>query len=254
MIADRANVLGCQLDRVDMQEAVERCRELIDSRQVAQHVSVNAAKLVALRSDTRMQEIVSRCELVTADGTPVVWASRLLGDPLPMRVAGIDLMSNLLELAEEHGYGVYVLGARQETLERAIGRIQERHPRLNVSGYHHGYFADEESYRIREEIRTANPDILFVAMSSPRKEYWLAQYGRSLGVPFLMGVGGSIDIWAGEITRAPAWMQRFGLEWLHRLSQEPGRLWKRYLLSNATFTAMVLRALARAKLGGSSRA
>ncbi len=241
----RAKVLGCELDRVDMREAVERCRELIDAATPAQHVSVNVAKLVALRSDPRMREIVRASELVTADGMPVVWASRLLGDPLPMRVAGIDLMSGLLELAEHHGYRVYVLGARAAVLERAIARIRERHPRLEIVGHGNGYFSDAENDEVVADIRAASPHILFVAMSSPRKEYWLADHGRLLAVPFVMGVGGSIDVWAGETKRAPAWMQRTGLEWFYRLLQEPSRMWRRYLFSNALFVWLLVVALVR---------
>jgi N-acetylglucosaminyldiphosphoundecaprenol N-acetyl-beta-D-mannosaminyltransferase len=237
-----------------MQQAVERCRELIDSRTPAQHMSVNAAKLVALRSDARMREIVSASELVTADGLPVVWASRLLGDPLPMRVAGIDLMSQLLELAERCGYRVYILGAREPVLERAIDRIRERHPRIEIAGHRHGYFSDTESDDVVAHIQATAPDILFVAMSSPRKEYWLAEHGHALAVPLVMGVGGSIDVWAGETKRAPAWMQRSGLEWLYRFLQEPRRMWRRYLFSNIAFAWLLLVALVRHRLSPAGKA
>jgi N-acetylglucosaminyldiphosphoundecaprenol N-acetyl-beta-D-mannosaminyltransferase len=244
-MTSRVSVLGCELDPVDMQEAVERCRELIDSRMPAQHMSVNAAKLVALRSDARMREIVRASELVTADGLPVVWASRLLGDPLPMRVAGIDLMSRLLELAENRGYRIYVLGARDSVLEQAITRIRERHPRIAIAGHRHGYFADAESNDVVAGIRAVRPDILFVAISSPRKEYWLSEHGRELAVPLVMGVGGSIDVWAGETKRAPSWMQRTGLEWFYRFLQEPRRMWRRYLFSNVAFAGLLTAALVR---------
>ena len=231
----RANVLGCELDRVDMREAVERCQQLIERGHPAQHVSVNVAKLVAIRSDARMRELVLASELVTADGMPVVWASRLLGDPLPMRVAGIDLMSELLAVAERHGYRVYVLGARDAVLARALARIRERHPRIEIAGHRNGFFTDGEIDEVVSEIQTAAPHILFLAMSSPKKEHWLAAYGAQLRVPLVMGVGGSIDIWAGETKRAPLWMQRNGLEWLYRLVQEPRRMWRRYLFTNAAF-------------------
>ena len=249
----RSDVLGCEVDRVDMSGAMARCEDFIVSRSVAQHISINAAKIVALRSDARMREIIRNCELVTADGMSVVWASRLLGDPLPARVAGIDLMSNLLELAEQRGYSIYILGARQEVLERAVRRIRERYPRLEVAGYRNGYLSESENAAVADAIRAARPDVLLVAMSSPLKEYWLAEHGRNLDVPFAMGVGGSIDVWAGETTRAPDWMQRSGLEWLYRLAQEPRRLWKRYLISNMLFTGMLLAALTRRVLRGGRR-
>jgi N-acetylglucosaminyldiphosphoundecaprenol N-acetyl-beta-D-mannosaminyltransferase len=244
-VPDRARILGCDIDRLDMDETVRRCAEIVDAGRPAQHVSVNVAKIVALRDDPRLKEIVERCELVSVDGQPLVWASRLLGDPLPERVAGIDLMFRLLELAQERGYRVFVLGARQEVLESAAARLAERYPRLVLAGLHHGYFADEESAEVCKVVRAADPQILLVAMSSPRKEYWLAEHAAELGVPFAMGVGGSIDVVAGLTKRAPSWMQRFGLEWFYRFVQEPRRLGPRYLRTNARFVRLLVRELVR---------
>jgi N-acetylglucosaminyldiphosphoundecaprenol N-acetyl-beta-D-mannosaminyltransferase len=226
-----------------MEATVERCAEIIDAGEPTQHVAINVAKVVALEDDSKLRDVVERCELVSVDGQPIVWASRLLGDPLPERVAGIDLMFRLLGLAEERGYRVYILGAKQEVLETAIGRLGERYPRLVVAGYHHGYFKDEESPEICELVRASEPHILFVAMSSPRKELWLAEHARDLGVPFSMGVGGSIDIVAGVTKRAPASMQRLGLEWFYRFLQEPRRLGPRYLRTNLRFAGLLAREL-----------
>lgn len=244
----RADVLGYPVDRVDLDGALERCRELIEAGRPAPLVSLNASKVVALRNDRRLRDLVGRSALVLADGMPVVWASRLLGDPLPERVTGIDLMGRLLRLAEERGYRVYVLGARRDVLERALTTIRARHPRLVVAGCRDGYFRAEESDAVAAEIRAARPDILFVAMSSPGKEYWIDEQGPSLGVPLLMGVGGAVDVWGGVVSRAPGWMQRTGLEWLYRLSQEPTRLWRRYLVTNTIFLALLGRELARRRL------
>lgn len=240
---DRAEVVGCDIDRLDMDQTVRRCAEIIGSGGPAQHVAVNVAKVVALRENQRLREIVERCELVSVDGQPLVWASRLLRDPLPERVTGIDLMFRLLELAQERGYRVYVLGAREEVLATAIERLGELYPSLIVAGSHHGYFADEESMEICSLVREAAPHILLVAMTSPRKEYWLADHAADLGVPFSMGVGGSIDIVAGVTKRAPAWMQRLGLEWFYRLVQEPRRLGPRYLRTNLRFAGLLAREL-----------
>jgi N-acetylglucosaminyldiphosphoundecaprenol N-acetyl-beta-D-mannosaminyltransferase len=226
-----------------MEATLRRCEELIEAGEPVQHVVVNVAKVVALRDDPRLREVVESCALVNVDGQPLVWASRLLGDPLPERVAGIDLMFRLLERAEERGYRIFVLGARQEVLETAIARIRARHPRLEIAGYHHGYFTEEETEHVQELIRAAAPHILFVAMSSPRKEYWLAEHAAALGVPFSMGVGGSIDVVAGTTRRAPAWMQRAGLEWFFRFAQEPLRLGPRYLKTNTRFALLLAREL-----------
>jgi len=168
-----------------------------------------------------------------------VWASRLLRDPLPARVAGIDLMNALLALAERQRYRVFILGAERSVLETAVERIRARHPRLRLAGYRDGYFPTEQTAEVCAEIRAARPHILFVAMSSPTKEYWLDEHGKALGIPLQMGVGGSIDVIAGLTRRAPRWLQNSGLEWLWRLLQEPRRLARRYLVTNTRFALML---------------
>jgi N-acetylglucosaminyldiphosphoundecaprenol N-acetyl-beta-D-mannosaminyltransferase len=239
--SDRADILGCPIDRVDIDEAVDRCRELIEEPgRTTTQVSINAAKLVAIREDDQLRDEVLECDLVTADGQSVVWASRLLGDALPERVAGIDLMQRLLELAEERGYRVFFLGATRQVLARALATIRSRHPRLRVAGSRDGYFRANEEQAMREEIRAAAPDILFVAMSSPRKEHWVAAAGE-LDVGFAMGVGGSLDVVAGEVRRAPRIVQRLGFEWLFRLAQEPRRLVRRYVTTNTRFLLLLIR-------------
>jgi len=238
---DRARVLGCDIDRLDMQQTLERIEQLIADGDFAQHVAINAAKLVAMRDDPSLRDIIARCELVSADGQSVVWASRLLGDPLPTRVAGIDLFQELLALAERRGYRVFILGAKPDVLEQAAANIRDRHPDLQLAGVRDGYFADDEGAEVADEIRAARPDMLFVAMSSPKKEYWLGDHGRTCGVPFVMGVGGSVDVLAGVTRRAPAAWQRLGLEWAYRLVQEPSRLWRRYYATNTRFIGLVAR-------------
>src|SRR4051795_2647044 len=177
MRRNMTTVLGCAIDRVDMEAAVRRCVELAGDGRFAQHMAVNAAKLVTMQGDAVMRDITARCDLVTADGQGVVWASRVLGEPLPERVAGIDLMEALVARAEETGRSVYILGARQEVLERAIAELRRRHPLLRIAGYRNGYFPPEREDEVAEEIRAAAPDLLFVAMSSPRKEHFLGRQG-----------------------------------------------------------------------------
>jgi N-acetylglucosaminyldiphosphoundecaprenol N-acetyl-beta-D-mannosaminyltransferase len=225
-----------------MEEAVARCEGAIASGSYLQHMSVNAAKLVALQDDGTLRSMISSCGLVTADGQSVVWASRLLGERLPERVAGIDLMQRLLAAAETKGYRVFILGARREVLDAALARLREDYPHLVLAGARDGYYEDSEAEAVCEGIREAKADILFVAMSSPRKEYFLGERSASLGVPFAMGVGGSVDVIAGITRRAPRLLQRLGLEWAYRLAQEPRRLARRYLTTNGRFAAMVLRA------------
>lgn len=239
----RAEVLGCAIDRLDMEGTVREVERVIASRRFTQHVSINTAKLVTLRGDPELRAIVEGCGLISADGAGIVWASRLLRDPLPERVAGIDLMHRLLARAEEKGYSVYFLGARPEVLAIALERIRARHPRLAIAGARDGYFEDSEAAGVAAAIRATGADIVFVAMSSPRKEYFLGAHGERLGAPFAMGVGGSIDVVAGVTRRAPVAWQRLGLEWLYRLLQEPRRLFRRYAVTNARFAWMLGRAL-----------
>jgi N-acetylglucosaminyldiphosphoundecaprenol N-acetyl-beta-D-mannosaminyltransferase len=246
--APRASVLGCDIDRVDMPGMVERIDRVIATRGFAQHAAINAAKIVAMREDAELERIVRGCELVSADGQSVVWASRVLGDPLPTRVAGIDLMQELLALAEDRGYRVFILGARDDVLARAIERVRGRHPRLVVAGARDGYFSDADAAAVAVEVASYRPDIVFVAMPSPRKEYWLGRHGRKLGAPFVMGVGGSVDVLAGHVRRAPVVMQRLGLEWLFRLAQEPRRLLGRYASTNTRFVVYVARELLRRRV------
>jgi N-acetylglucosaminyldiphosphoundecaprenol N-acetyl-beta-D-mannosaminyltransferase len=241
----RADVLGCQIDRLDTEDSIARCIAAIDTRTFLAHMSINVAKLVTLREDSELRRIVAGCGLINADGQGVVWASRLLGDPLPERVAGIDLMLRLLAEAERRGYRVYILGARQSVLEQAVQRLRALHPDLVIAGYRDGYFTDDEAQGVADAIRAAKPDILLLAMSSPRKEYFLGRYCPQLGVPFAMGVGGAIDVVAGITRRAPHRWQRLGLEWLYRLLQEPARMLPRYARTNSRFVAILASELAR---------
>lgn len=242
---NRADVLGCHIDRLTMSDTVRECERFILNGHIAQHVSVNAAKLVAMRDNPTLREVVESSSIVSADGQSIVWASRLLGDDLPERVAGIDLMHQLLALAQERGYRPYFLGARREVLARAMERLRVLYPGLEIAGYHHGYFADAESDGICAEIRAASPHMLFVAMSSPRKEVWFAEHGGQIQVPLTMGVGGSIDVIAGVTRRAPRWAQRAGLEWFFRFVQEPRRLGGRYVTTNVRFIAILAVAMMR---------
>jgi N-acetylglucosaminyldiphosphoundecaprenol N-acetyl-beta-D-mannosaminyltransferase len=251
--APRADILDCEIDRVDLDGALAVCEESIASRRFVQHMAINAAKLVAMQSDPELAAVVRSCELVTADGQAVVWASRVLRDPLPMRVAGIDLMEALLARAADSGYRVYILGARQEVLEQAIERLLARHPSLQVAGFRNGYFAPEAEDDVAAEIAAARADILFVAMGSPQKELFLGRHGPRMGVPFVMGVGGAIDVVSGITRRAPRVLQRLGLEWLFRLLQEPRRLWRRYARHNPRFVAGFARQWASHRRGRIAR-
>jgi len=240
-LSKRINILGSNIDALTMDETIAKVEELIEARRYTQHVVVNAGKINLMQKDKNLRKIVNTCPLINADGMSVVWASKFLGKSLPERVAGIDLFDNLVRISEEKEYKLYFFGAKQEVVEKVVEIYKEKYPRIKVVGCRNGYFKDDESMKIAEEIRDAKPDILFVAFSSPQKEYWINEYLEVMQVPFVMGVGGSFDVVAGKTKRAPVWMQDMGLEWFYRFLQEPGRMWKRYLVGNTQFMNLVLK-------------
>jgi N-acetylglucosaminyldiphosphoundecaprenol N-acetyl-beta-D-mannosaminyltransferase len=233
----RVRLFGTPVDALTFAETVDRSFELADAGGPTQHVVLNAAKVVQMREDDRLRSIVGGCDLVNADGQSVVWASRVLGRPLPERVAGIDLFKAIVERAARTGHRVFFLGATQEVLAEMVGRLRARHPSLVIAGYRDGYWDDDDD--VVETVRAARPDFLFLAIPSPRKEYWLSENLERLAVPFVMGVGGTFDVVAGKVRRAPVWVQRVGCEWLYRLAQEPRRMWKRYLWGNSLFVGLI---------------
>ncbi len=238
----RVDFIGCPVDALTMSETLSRIEAFIRVRSPRRHVALNAAKFVQMAKEPGLFEAVSTADMVSADGQSIVWAARFLGRPLPERVAGIDLMEKLVELSAAKGYRVFLFGSKQEVLERAVAHYLSKYPRLQLAGYRNGYFQPSDDTHIVAQIRDARPDILFVAFSSPKKEYWVRDHLPELGVPFCMGVGGSLDVVVGDVKRAPRWAQRSGLEWLYRFLQEPRRMWRRYLVGNVAFAWLVLKA------------
>lgn len=235
------------MDALTIDESVDRIEQMIEEGGVHQHVALNAAKVVKARDDLELAGTISTCDLINADGMSLVWASRILRRPVPERVAGIDLMDRVLARAAIRGYPVYFLGARDEIVARAVQVESDRHPGLLICGWRNGYWQDSDEQAVVRDIQSSAPAILLVALPSPKKELFLGRNRSSLGVPFVMGVGGSFDVVAGFTTRAPFWAQRVGLEWLFRLAQEPRRMFGRYAAGNTRFMAMVWREWRRQK-------
>ena len=233
-------LFGYHLDAMRMSEVVAECERAIACRQRLLIGVVNAAKIVNSSRDNLLQQSLLECDLLLADGQSVVWASRLLKRPVPERVAGIDLFEELLQTADLVGRSVYLLGARPEVLEQVCANIRIRLPGVRIVGAHHGFFTDEQAPAVAADIRRSGADMIFLGMTSPKKEIFLGTFGASLRVPVQHGVGGSFDIYAGITKRAPVLWQRMGLEWLYRVFQEPGRMWRRYLTTNVAFVRLVL--------------
>ena len=228
---------------VDLQAALARVDQFIAERVPHYNIAINAAKVVEFHEDEALRKAIDDAHLLTADGQAVVWAARLFGRPLPARVAGADLMEALLPHAARHGYSVYLLGARDEIVRACVDKAQALYPSLRIAGYRNGYFRRDDEADVVAAVRAAAPDILFLGFGTPAKEYFMHHHHRALGVPFVMGVGGTFDVFAGRVARAPRWMQRAGLEWAFRLGQEPRRMWKRYLVGNTRFTWIIAREL-----------
>jgi N-acetylglucosaminyldiphosphoundecaprenol N-acetyl-beta-D-mannosaminyltransferase len=236
----RVTLFGVPIDNLSMAETLDKIEQMIrEGGPTHQHVVVNVDKIVKLQLDRELHEAILECDIISADGQPVVWASRLLQRPIKERVAGIDLFCELLRRCTRNGFRPFLLGARQEVVARLPAILSERYPGLRLAGWRNGYWSPEEEAEVAKTIREARPDILFVAMSSPKKELFIRKWKQQLGVPFVMGVGGAFDVLAGVVKRAPRWMQRCGLEWLYRLAQEPRRLWRRYLVEDLAFFRLV---------------
>lgn len=238
----RIDLMGVPVDALTMAETVARVAEIIEEGTPRQHMAVNAGKVVKMLKDVELREVVLNSDLLNADGAAIVYASRILGTPLPERVTGIDLMEHVVRMAAEKGYKPYFLGAKRAIVERVVEIYRERYPSLEIAGFRDGYFTAEEEQRVAETVRDSGAHILFVAMSSPKKETFLGRHMQTMNVPFCMGVGGSFDVVAGKVQRAPAWMRENGLEWAYRLKQEPRRMLRRNAIESPKFVALVLRA------------
>jgi N-acetylglucosaminyldiphosphoundecaprenol N-acetyl-beta-D-mannosaminyltransferase len=234
-------MMGCAVDNLDMEESLAVVEGFIRSGRPHQHVVVNVDKIVKASRDPGLRRIINDCDLINADGMPVVWASRLLGKPLKERVTGVDLFEALMARAAQKGWRVFLLGAREEVVSGVARLYPARYPGLTIAGYRNGYWSKPKEEEVVAQISAARPDILFVAISSPTKEAFLARYQAAMKVPFAMGVGGTFDVAVGHVKRAPVWMQKAGLEWFYRFLQEPRRMFRRYFIEDMAFVALFAR-------------
>lgn len=231
----RVEVLGVSVDPWTMGQTVQAADWFIQNGRFAHLIGVNADKLLQMRDDQRMDGIVRRCEIVNADGASMVMAARLLGRTVPERVAGIDLMGELCRLAQKNGYPVFLLGAKQEIVDKTAGALEQTYPEIKIAGVRNGYYAKEEVDDVVEYVEKVDPKIVFVGITSPKKEMLIERFREQGSNRVFVGVGGSFDVLSGSIPRAPLWMQKTNLEWLFRMVQEPKRLGWRYISGNIRF-------------------
>lgn len=236
----RYALMNTYVNALSMDETVEAVEKIIAAGKPTQHVVINALKVNLMRKDEVLRRIVNDCPLINADGASIVYAAKMLGVPVRERVTGFDLFLRLVEVAAEKGYRIYLFGAKEEVVNRVKEIFLEKYPALQIVGTRNGYFTEKDEPQIVADMASSGADMMFVAFSSPKKEYWIHKYLEQLNIPFVMGVGGSFDVVAGVTDRAPKWMQDHGLEWFYRFIQEPGRLWKRYLVGNVSFVLYML--------------
>ncbi len=225
-------IMGLPFNAVTADEAVEDMERLLVSGGTHHICPVNVDVWLNSLADPHLHRIMAACTLVLADGMPLVWASKLLGCPLPARVTGVDLVPRLAALSVRKGYGIFLLGGRMGVADRASEMLKRKFPGVNIVGT----YSPAETSLIRMDhaeilnrVHAARPDILLVAFGNPKQEKWIWMHRKRLGVPLAMGVGGSFDILVGDTRRAPRWIQQCGMEWAMRFLQEPARLGPRYL-------------------------
>jgi len=237
----RVSVLGLPVDPYTMEETLARTEQFLDGRTFAHLIGVNADKVLQCRDDPQIRAVLERCELISADGASMLLAARILGVPIPERVAGIDLMARLCDLARSRNQSVYLLGAKREVVLETRAALEEQFPGIEIVGARDGYFDKSEYGAVADALRGADPAIVFVGITSPKKEI-LIEFFRDQGLrSVFVGVGGAFDVVSGNLLRAPKWVQHIHCEWLFRMLQEPRRLLKRYLVGNTRFLIVLVR-------------
>jgi N-acetylglucosaminyldiphosphoundecaprenol N-acetyl-beta-D-mannosaminyltransferase len=240
--------LNIPIDSLTMIETLEKVDSAITLNKQIHHTVVNAGKVVLMQTDKELEKSVVEADIINADGKAIVWAANLLGHKLPERVSGIDLMEQLVMRSFEKGYKCFFFGATEEVVTKLVNIYKMQYSEDMIAGYRNGYFKKEDEDKIALQIAESGANILFVAITSPKKEIFLNTYKNKLtNVNFIMGVGGSFDVIAGKVKRAPLWMQNSGLEWFYRVVQEPKRMWKRYLVGNTKFIYLIIKEYFKSK-------
>ena len=238
----RIQFLNIYVDILTMQDTLNLVEKSISKKNQIHHTVVNAGKIVNMQANNQLRKSVINADIINVDGQGVFWALKLHRKKIQERVAGIDLMEKLVDISYKKGYRCFFLGAKEDVLLNLISKYKENYSNDIIGGYRNGYFNESDELNIVKQINNSKSNILFVAITSPKKEIFLNKYKKELkNVNFIMGVGGSFDVISGKIKRAPLWMQNLGLEWFFRLIQEPKRMWKRYLVGNSKFIWLVFK-------------
>ena len=249
----RTEIFDLPVDIISHDETLRVAVEAMQSGRRCQHVALNVAKLVKARTDPELDRDIRTSDIVGIDGVGIVWALRILGHNVPHRVAGVDLFVSLMAECARRKLRPFLLGATPEVMDEAVRMLRRRFPGLEFAGTHHGYFSADEEQAVCASIRASGAHCLFVAMPTPRKERFMNRFRDDLTVPFIMGIGGTLDVMAGHVRRAPRLVQKLGLEWAFRAAQEPRRLAWRYLRTNVIFAGLLLSHVAGRMAGSTAK-
>ena len=222
-MTERVNILGVKVDAVTMSQAVEGVANLIDAGKPSIVATANAEMLLRATHDAELKDILNAANLVVPDGAGTVWAARHLGHHMPERVAGFDLVQELMKVAPVKGWRFFLFGSAPTIADKAKSKAETLYPGIKIVGTRNGYFTADDEAEIISQIKSSCPDILLAALGVPKQEKWLAKFRDELNVPVSIGVGGTFDVMAGVVKRAPLWMQRAKLEWLFRAMLQPSR-------------------------------
>lgn len=252
-MCSKVTILGLKFDNLTLAQTLGRVEALIANGSTHRHLTINVHNMVATTRDRGLKDIINESDLVSADGMPIVWISPFVGPSVQERVTGVDLFKGLVYRSAKVGWSVYFLGAEEAVLEKLVGLVHRRWPRLRLVGRRNGYWSEEQEALVVDAIRVAKPDILFIGMTFSKTMHFLEKYQLSIGIPYCLAVGGTFDVLAGKVARAPLWMQDCGLEWLWRILQEPWRLGPRYAMDSIGFLRLLGQELMQTRTGREAR-
>ena len=249
---DTVELFGIKMNNMYLSEFLNLVDHLIEKKLPSYVVTPNVDHICQLQKDVKLQTVYKEARVVLPDGMPLLWAGKLCGKPIKQKLSGSDLIYWLTEHASIKGYSIYFLGAEEGIAEKASQELKKKYPGFEVAGFYSPPLGFEENpveiKKVYELLQEAKPDICYVAFGTPKQDYFNFDHYTQLGIPCLLGIGASFDFVAGKTKRAPTWMQRWGLEWLWRLSQEPRRLWYRYLIQDSIFVPLLCKEVFRNRI------
>lgn len=226
----RLNILGTYVDQVTKDEALENFKEMLQTENCQMIITPNSEIVMNATKDSPLRTLINEADMVIPDGIGLVYASRLLRQPLSERVTGIDFLEQILSCLHQNNGSIFLLGSKPGIAEKASEKMKEKYPNLTIAGTHHGYFNETDEGEIIQKVNDVCPDVLCVALGSPKQEKIVKKYQEQLNAKVAIGVGGSLDVWSGELKRAPKFFQNNGLEWMYRLIQQPSRYKRMFAL------------------------